>query len=51
MKLIQNIYKNPISTIAGLLLAAALTVSHQPNWHSLIAAFGAALLGAVVKEQ
>ena len=51
MNILQNVYKHPVSTVAGLLLAAALSVSHQPDWHHLLAAFGAALLGAVAKEK
>jgi hypothetical protein len=48
--LIKNIKQSPVSTVAGLLLAASLAVSHQPDARHLVMAFATALMGAVYKE-
>jgi hypothetical protein len=46
---IKNIYKSPVTTIAGGLLAAALTVTNKPDAKQLAIAFLVALLGAISK--
>ena len=49
-KLFENFHKSPVSTICGLLLAAALAVTSQPDAKHLGAAFLVALWGIVTKE-
>ncbi len=51
MKKFQNLWKHPLTSIAGILSAAVLVAAHQPNWHSFLEAIGIAALGALAKEK
>lgn len=47
---IQNIWQHPFTTIGGVCLAAALAMTHQPDWKHMLAAFGALVIGGLAKE-
>jgi hypothetical protein len=51
LNLVQRVKAHPVTTIAGLLLSAAYLLTGTHDTHTLLAAIGTALLGAIAKDK